>query len=32
MIAAHSSLDITKIYTVPSAKDLQDAVEKMAWE
>ncbi len=32
MMAGHSSLDVTKIYTVPSAKDLQDAVEKMAWE
>jgi integrase/recombinase XerC len=32
MIAGHSSLDVTKIYIVPSVKDLQDAVEKMAWE
>ena len=32
MMAGHSSLDVTKIYTVPSEKDLQDAVERMAWE
>lgn len=32
MMAGHSTLDVTKIYIVPSAKDLQDAVEKMAWE
>lgn len=32
MIVGHSTLEITKIYTVPSAKDLQDAVELMAWE
>ncbi|NMB41026.1 MAG: tyrosine-type recombinase/integrase [Firmicutes bacterium] len=31
-MAGHSSLDITKQYTVPSMADLQKAVEKMAWE
>lgn len=31
MLAGHSSLDTTKVYTVPSEKDLQDAVEKMVW-
>lgn len=29
MIAGHSSLDTTKVYMVPSEKDLHDAVEKM---
>ncbi|NMA64463.1 MAG: tyrosine-type recombinase/integrase [Syntrophomonadaceae bacterium] len=32
MMAGHSSLEVTKTYTVPSEKDLQDAVEKMSWE
>lgn len=32
MMAGHSTLDVTKIYTVPSVKDLQDAVERIAWE
>lgn len=32
MIVGHSSLDVTKIYTVPSEHDLQDAVEGIAWE
>lgn len=31
-MAGHSSLDITKRYTTPSMADLQEAVEKMAWE
>lgn len=32
MLAGHSSLDVTKLYTAPSEKDLQTAVEKIAWE
>lgn len=32
MLAGHESLDVTKIYTAPSEKDLQAAVEKVAWE
>lgn len=31
-MAGHSSLDVTRIYTVPSVRDLQSSVEKMAWE
>jgi len=31
-LAGHSSLDITKRYTAPSMQDLQDAVERTAWE
>ncbi|GAB6180840.1 tyrosine-type recombinase/integrase [Desulfotomaculum defluvii] len=31
MMAGHSSLDVTKRYTVPSMEDLQSAVERMAW-
>lgn len=32
IMAGHSSLDVTKRYTAPSMADLQDAVERMAWE
>lgn len=32
MMAGHSSLDVTKRYTVPSEADLQNAVERLAWE
>lgn len=32
VMAGHSSLEVTKRYTVPSMADLQAAVEKMAWE
>nr|WP_243137306.1 tyrosine-type recombinase/integrase [Desulfofundulus thermobenzoicus] len=32
MLAGHSSLDITKRYTVPSREDLQEAVDRTAWE
>lgn len=32
MMAGHSSLDVTKRYTAPSDSDLQNAVEKLAWE
>lgn len=32
MLAGHESLDVTKLYTAPSEKDLQAAVEKVAWE
>jgi len=32
IMAGHSSLDVTKRYTTPSMADLQDAVERMAWE
>ncbi|MGB9792841.1 MAG: tyrosine-type recombinase/integrase [Thermacetogeniaceae bacterium] len=32
MLAGHSSLDVTKVYTAPSEKDLEKAVEKIAWE
>jgi len=32
MIVGHSTLEVTRIYTVPSESDLQGSVEKMAWE
>lgn len=32
VMAGHSSLDVTKRYTAPSLTDLQEAVEKTAWE
>lgn len=32
LLAGHSSVDVTKRYVVPSMDDLQDAVEKTAWE
>ncbi|MDN5375368.1 MAG: hypothetical protein PWQ39_408 [Thermacetogenium sp.] len=32
MLAGHESLNVTKLYTVPSVNDLQVAVEKIAWE
>ena len=32
MMAEHSSLDVTKRYTVPSETDLQNGVERLAWE
>ena len=32
MMAGHSKLDITRVYTAPSIDDLQSAVEKTAWE
>lgn len=32
LMAGHSTLEIAKIYTVPSDKDLQKSVEKTAWE
>jgi len=31
-LAGHSSLDVTKRYTAPSAGDLRAAVDKIAWE
>lgn len=31
-MAGHTALDTTKIYTTPSIKDLQDSVERTAWE
>lgn len=32
VLAGHSSLDVTRRYTVPSMADLQAAVEKTSWE
>lgn len=32
LMAGHSSLEVTKRYTVPSVDDLQAAIEKTAWE
>lgn len=32
LMAGHSSLDVTKRYTTPSMADLQEEVEKWAWE
>lgn len=32
MLAGHSSLDVTKLYTAPSEKDLEKAVERISWE
>lgn len=32
MMAGHSSLDVTKRYTVPSMEDLEKDAEKWAWE
>jgi len=32
MLAGHASLDVTKQYTAPSMADLQNAVDRTAWE
>lgn len=32
ILAGHSSLDTTKIYTTPSPLDLEQAVEKLGWD
>ncbi len=32
LMAGHSSLEVTRRYTVPSMKDLEIAIEKTAWE